>query len=147
VSRGSRIEEFLGQIAQETDKHNQKVAAAGERFGIDRDSVLLGMSPEELRKMAEDIELQGGMDQASERIVAMSKEASENPEVSSLDLALEMQKLAYRQAAQNLGLIPKEASENPVSGILTMLFSGGGNPLEKIAEVAAHFEMNRMARS
>lgn len=140
------IESILGQATREADEHLNKVAAAAAAHGMSEDSILVHMTQEEILAVADQVELEGQVSEAAGHIVQMQKQASKETGPSSLDIALEMQKLAHQRAAQNLGLIPKTASEADAGAVLRLLFSGDGSPIDKLAEVAAYFELNRMQK-
>jgi hypothetical protein len=141
------IEDILGGIVKQAEAAGlKKTAAAAKAVGLPDDSAILQMSEEDLLQVAERIETRGQTGDAAERIVAMRKTANHGQASgpSGLAIALEMQKIAYRRAAENLGLISKTASEDVgVHQILNLMFSGD-HPLDKLAEAAAIFEFNRL---
>lgn len=144
--KGLLINDILGGIVKAAaDASLKKTAsAAAATIGLE-DSSILHMQEEDLLKVAERLQTRGQVGDAAERIVAMRKTAHASPTgPSALEIALEMQKIAYRRAAQNMGLMPKTASdESGIHQILDLMFSGD-HPLDKLAEAAAIFELNRL---
>lgn len=129
----------MGSIAQEASEHRQKVATAGRSIGLSENSVLLGMTEEEILRAAEQVEVRGEVQVAAERIVSMQKEASASSSgPSAEEIRKEMKKMAFRRAAQRMGLISKEAGAFTAVPVLRVLFAGN-HPIQKLAEVAAHY--------
>ncbi len=146
MARGLLIEDILGGIVKAaSDASLRKTAAVAQGAGLSGDSALLHMSEEDLLKVADRLESGGQIADAAERIVEMRKTAGTDKVSgpSALVIALEMQKIAYRRAAQNLGLIPKTAGDTGGGHILDLMFSGE-HPLDTLAEAAAIFELNRL---
>lgn len=136
---------LLGDIAAEAGGSLGKTASAGDP---DASSPLFTLTEEELNKLADDLEGEGHVNDAAERIVQMKKEAAVRADQggpTALDIFIEMRKVAFHRAAAELGLAPKTAGDGTAS-VMQLLF-GGANPLQKLSEVAAYYYLGRLTNA
>lgn len=139
------LNSILEDITAEAEGSLRKTASIG---GSDTATPLFNLTEDELNKLADEIEGEGHVNAAAERIVQMKKEAAAQADQggpTALDIFIEMRKVAFQRAAEELGLAPKTAGDGTIP-VMQLVF-GGGNPLEKLAEVAAYYYLGRLTNT